>query len=315
MKGVSIIICCFNSSSRLPCTLKYLASQEVPKEVNWEVIIVDNASTDNTAEVAKNEWKKLRTPTSLRIEEESKAGLSFAREKGLNTAKYDYCIFCDDDNWLQKDYIRLSFEKMELDESIGVIGGYGHPVCEVDPPKWFEMHKNAFAVGPQARESGDVSFLTGVVYGAGIVIRKKVYESFRRNNLKTLLTDRVGRKLTSGNDSEICFIMILLGYRVFYCSELEFKHFIPEERLTTSYLQKLYSGFRSARPVLSLYYYKVFNPKILDKKSLWLREVLFSLRKEVLAAQFHLPYTMELIKNKKRFCKALMQIKSYNRSL
>lgn len=51
--GVSIVICCYNSASRLPETLQHIAEQEVAANISWEVIVVDNASTDNTQEIAK----------------------------------------------------------------------------------------------------------------------------------------------------------------------------------------------------------------------------------------------------------------------
>jgi len=52
--GVSVIICCYNSVKRLPVTLAHLKSQVVFGQIPWEVIVIDNASTDRTAEVAKN---------------------------------------------------------------------------------------------------------------------------------------------------------------------------------------------------------------------------------------------------------------------
>ena len=47
--GVSIVICCHNSAKLLPRTLEHLRAQEVDSTIPWEVIVVDNASTDNTA--------------------------------------------------------------------------------------------------------------------------------------------------------------------------------------------------------------------------------------------------------------------------
>ena len=311
-RGVSIIVCCYNSSERLPETLKHLSLQVVPSHVPWEVIIINNASTDNTVEVAENEWKELGTPTSLRIVEESKAGLSFARDKGFNTAKYDYCIFCDDDNWLQKDYLRLSFEKMELDESIGVIGGYGEAEFMVKPPAWFEKNKKAFAVGPQAEYPGDITKSIGVVYGAGAVIRKNVYSLILKKGFKSFLTDRKGKELSTGHDYEICYSIALAGFKIFYDPDLRFFHFISQERLNIEYLDKLKKGVNSARPVLSLYNYNLHKPAILEKRFFWFREVLYSFVNEILKFNYRLPYTLELVKKRKEFCKALNHIKSFN---
>jgi len=55
-EGISVVIACHNSSKRLPQTLEHVKQQNVPEHVQWEVIIVDNASTDNTAQIAQSIW-------------------------------------------------------------------------------------------------------------------------------------------------------------------------------------------------------------------------------------------------------------------
>ena len=57
--GVSVIVCCYNSAQRLQETIKHLAQQQVPALINWEVIIVNNASTDATYEIALKEMNGL----------------------------------------------------------------------------------------------------------------------------------------------------------------------------------------------------------------------------------------------------------------
>jgi len=57
--GISVVICCYNSASRLPATLQHIAEQSLDSEILWEIIIVDNASTDNTAEIASTYWQFL----------------------------------------------------------------------------------------------------------------------------------------------------------------------------------------------------------------------------------------------------------------
>ena len=99
MKGVSVIICCYNSSKRLGETLKHLSVQKI-NDTPCEIIIVDNASTDNTASLARETWDALGSSIPMRIINESKPGLSHAREAGINASSYTYIIFCDDDNWL-----------------------------------------------------------------------------------------------------------------------------------------------------------------------------------------------------------------------
>src|SRR5690606_12393187 len=104
--GVSVIVCCYNSSLRLPETLSYLAAQKVKAETQWELIVVNNNSNDNTVEIAEVKWNQLGAPVTLTIVDEPTPGLSYAREKGISVSQYDLFLFCDDDNWLQEDYIQ-----------------------------------------------------------------------------------------------------------------------------------------------------------------------------------------------------------------
>lgn len=179
-RGVSIVICCHNSSRRLPETLKHIALQAVPGYISWEVIIVDNASEDETALTAKNEWNKYNCKASFSIIEQPEIGLSHARQKGFDSARYGYILFCDDDNWLQKDYVSTAYQIMEKNQKIGILGGHGEPVFEIAPPEWIKKVR-LFAVGPQAGDSGRVD--KNFVYGAGFVIRKAAYERVKKQGI------------------------------------------------------------------------------------------------------------------------------------
>ncbi|MBK6904811.1 MAG: glycosyltransferase [Saprospirales bacterium] len=61
--GVSVVVCCYNSSARLPATLEHLAHQSLPAGLPVEVIVVDNNSKDRTAETALGEWERLGNPS------------------------------------------------------------------------------------------------------------------------------------------------------------------------------------------------------------------------------------------------------------
>ena len=53
---------------------------------------------------------------------------------GIDNAKYEYIIFCDDDNWLNPDYVEISFKKMEQHELAGAMGGDSEAVSDVNIP-------------------------------------------------------------------------------------------------------------------------------------------------------------------------------------
>jgi glycosyltransferase involved in cell wall biosynthesis len=230
--GVTILICTYNGAARLPVTLQHIAQQVMPASVPCEVILVDNASLDNTVELVQEEWSKYDTPIQLRIISEPKPGLTYARESGFAAAAYEFIILCDDDNWLSPSYVDRAFTVMMRHPSIGLLGGYGQFVYETTPPEWLVVF-NLYAGGRQAAASGEMK--DRLVYGAGAVLRKAAWETLRRQEFAGALTDRLGHQLSSGGDYELSYAIALAGYMIWYDEELTFQHFITTNRLTRDY--------------------------------------------------------------------------------
>ena len=251
-KGISIILCCYNSESRLPKTLEYLANQKIKKDIPIELIIVNNASTDRTKEVAQEEWKQYDSDFQFRMFDEEKQGQMFARQKGVQESLYEYVLFCDDDNWLQSDYLQIAFDLMESNVKIGALGGQSRAVSDVDFPEWFVDFETGYAVGKQADKSGDVS-KRGYLWGAGLITRQIILKKIFDTNYPLLIEGRTGAKLISGDDSEISKRILLLGHILQYNSHLFFYHYMSPDRLTWTYRKNLYEGFDVSWNVLSKY--------------------------------------------------------------
>src|SRR5262245_11833929 len=109
-QGISVIVCCFNSSKRIRNALIALANQEFRSAIDWEILLVDNNSTDDTAAFSNNLWKTLSKDIQFRILFEPQTGLANARRRGVNEATYSTILFCDDDNWLAPDYLQTAFD-------------------------------------------------------------------------------------------------------------------------------------------------------------------------------------------------------------
>ena len=249
---ISVIVCCYNSQYVIKDTLEYLANQQTNNAFNYEVVLVDNNCTDYTVEVANAVWNELDTTIDLNVVTESKPGLSYAREAGVNHSKGEFIVFCDDDNWLASDYLQIAFNFMMKHPEVGALGGQSIGVLEGVEPKWWHKEAKNYAVGKQAAKSGDVSS-RGYVWGAGMVFWKSLFLRLYNTGFESLLSDRKGELLSSGGDSELCKWFILMGYKLWYLEELKFKHYITSQRLTDSYLVKLLAGHKQAQPLLNLY--------------------------------------------------------------
>lgn len=254
-KGVSVVVCCHNSSALLPETLKHICSQKTAESIEWEVLIIDNDSSDNTYEISESLLEKYECPVKYKILKQPELGLSFARKMGLDNSQYEYILFCDDDNWLAENYISAGFSILESDEKIGALGGESEAVTEVPKPDWFEKYRKNYSVGKQSDHEGDISDTYGVLWGAGMFLRKSAMADLYKNGFNSILTDRRGKLLSSGGDIEKCFALRLAGWKIWYDERLKLKHFITGERLKWDYLRKLNRGFGAQKVDFDPYLY------------------------------------------------------------
>ncbi len=238
----SIVICCHNSARRLPETLAHLAAQHVEQGLPWEVIVVDNASTDATSDVARAAWPS-EAPAPLRIVCEPKPGLSNARRRGFSQARYEIISFADDDNWVCPDWVQLVAETMDQHPEVGACVGLIEPVDEITPPPWMEQFVRRYAVGAQGDTEGDITSSRGWVWNAGLTGRKSTRQCLENSGLRTLLLRGERTKLSACEDVEICGVLRRAGWRIWYNPRMRMRHFLPASRLNWSYLRGLYYGF------------------------------------------------------------------------
>ncbi len=265
MNGVSVIVCCYNSSQRIEKTLEHLFLQNVPEYISWEIILVNNNSTDKTVDVAKELFAKAKVPVPFKIVFEGKLGLNFARKKGANEAHFETLIFCDDDNWLNVDYIFTAYVIISSNKNIAIAGGRSVSSFEAQEPFWFDSFQYAYVIGKQMNKTG-IANARRYLTGAAMVVRKSFLDILDRFCFFSLLSDRKGNQLSSGGDSELCMLALYLGYDLYYDEKLQFTHFITASRLSWKYCVRLISkGFAAPQIYFYLYDY-CFNYIMQNKK-------------------------------------------------
>ncbi|AFY68803.1 glycosyl transferase family 2 [Thalassoporum mexicanum PCC 7367] len=251
--GVSIVICCYNGEARLPTTLQHLVAQQVDAAIDWEVILVDNASSDRTTAVAIETWAAANVQAPLITVNEPQPGQTHARLKGIATAKYDLVSFVDDDNWVSPNWIQTVVEIMQNHPEVGACGGQNSAVAEVELPTWFADYQCDYAVGTQADTAGDVTDTRGFLWGAGLTMRKRAWQQLHDRGFEPINGGRAGQILTSCDDYEFCQALILAGWRLWYDPRLHLSHFMSPNRLQWSYLKRLKRGFGASSVGLDAY--------------------------------------------------------------
>ncbi|AWW32061.1 hypothetical protein DN752_19040 [Echinicola strongylocentroti] len=249
MLGISVVVCTCNGANRLPVTLQHICQQRCT--YSWELIVVDNCSTDNTTAVCTSFLKDKEIDWV--IVHESQPGLVNARRCGLEKSKYDFILFCDDDNALNEQYLHYGVSLMEQNPQIGILGGFGAAVIEGGKPEWFDQYSHSYAVGKQALSNGKISSSKAEVYGAGAIVRKEPIWELLQRGFETVMEGRTGKKLGAGDDVEWCYIFQLLDYEIWFDDRLLFDHYISASRLTWEYYLNLKAGIASGSGLLYPY--------------------------------------------------------------
>jgi len=250
--GLSVIICCHDSDDRIGKVLECLKAQKTKTPFSWEVVLVDNGKNEGLSTVCKQIWDE-DSRVSINIVIETKPGLSIARTRGIHSAKYNIICFVDDDNWLRDNWVETAYSIMNEYPDVGACGGISEPVFEKTPPFWFELFKESYAVGEQGKFAGEVDRERNFLWGGGLVIRRAALHDLYTGGFEPLLIGREGRKLTSGEDAELCFSMKLAHWKIWYCPELKLCHFIRSDRLNWKYLKRLHYNFGASSAILHLY--------------------------------------------------------------
>jgi glycosyltransferase involved in cell wall biosynthesis len=239
MLDATVIICTHNPrSDYFVRVLDGLRNQTLPLH-KWELLIVDNASQLPLA----SSWDISWHPAARHISE-SKLGLSWARQRGIEEASAELIVFVDDDNVLDETYLAEAIRIEQEWSSLGVWGsGYIRGDFEVEPPEilrpWLPVREV-----PAPRWTNFASCDDALPWGAGLCVRKEVAMAYRQfcDQSSIQITGRKGTSLTTCEDTEISFVCCGHGLGVGIFPELKMTHLIPQHRVTEDYLVRFVEG-------------------------------------------------------------------------
>jgi cellulose synthase/poly-beta-1,6-N-acetylglucosamine synthase-like glycosyltransferase len=269
-EGVSVVICCHNGALRLPVTLAHLKAQE-PRNAAWEVLLIDNASTDDSVLVALECWNE--GPVRLRVIHEPRLGVGYARERGFAEARYEFVAFVDDDNWVASDWVATAFQTLAGEPGLGAVGSIRDPAFEVPAPEWFEKFHSSYAILTD-RDLKEARQPPSYLPTAGLCVRKTAWTRLVRQGFRFQLRGRSGERLWGGEDTELTLALGLNGWRLRTEPRLRLQHFMPAHRLTWNYLRRLQRGDGASWVMLDAYTpYNLLSPTCLK---FWLGQLWWS---------------------------------------
>jgi glycosyltransferase involved in cell wall biosynthesis len=249
--SVTIAICTHNGESLLPETLTHIKRQRIADGLRWELLVIDNASSDATALVARQYWGE-DGPAPLRVVHEPRVGLCYARERAFSEAHCEVVSFVDDDNWIRPEFVTIVSECMSADPDLGAIGSTNTAVADTALPEWFSRWAHYYA----AHASCEFATLESwILVGAGMTIRKRCWEDLWGNGFRPRLTDRVGPSLTTCGDLELGCAIQLAGWTIRVEPRLGLLHYMTGHRLQWRYLRRLARKTGEAMTVLDSYFF------------------------------------------------------------
>ena len=231
---ISAIICTHNRAESLRETLDSFYAQDFPDDVPFELLVIDNGSTDDTASVAQT----FADRPGYQYHHEAELGLSPARNRGIQESTGEVVAFLDDDVIVDREWLR-QLARCYHETGADVVGGRAHLILRGNPPTYFgkdfRLYLSEVDLGDRRIDAGEGRRL----YGLNV--------SFRRTALEVTnaFADGLGRKgseMLCGEERQLCAAIHARGGKLLYEPTAQVGHVILPERLQWDYFVRLCRG-------------------------------------------------------------------------
>lgn len=236
---ISVIIPTRNRAHHLGVALNSLAEQSLPAD-RFEVLVIDNGSSDNTADVTRQASSSM---ANIRYFVEPEAGLHAGRHRGLSEARSDVLVYADDDIRATPTWLEAITENF-ADPTVSMLGGNNYPDFQGTIPGWLTKLWNQPFMGGQ--KLGQLSILSlpqgrrhidpNLVWGCNFSVRKQVVldaGGFHPDSMPTELLHLRG-------DGETHISRFVLENRLgcIFDSRASVHHVVTKERMTFDYFRQ-----------------------------------------------------------------------------
>lgn len=260
----TVAIPTYNGARRLPLVLDALGRQRVPPEVDWEIVVVDNNSTDATAAVVAQYQAQVHQfqPSSaqtapaiavpLRYVMELRQGAAYGRQRAIAVALGDWVGFLDDDNVPDDDWVAAAVAFVrDRGGAIGAISSQIRGWYEVPPPPGFERIKAFLAIQERGDEPKQYDPAQRLLPpSAGLVVRRAAWLEAVPERL--ILGGRTATSMLTSEDLETLIYLQRRGWEVWYGPSLKIEHRISANRLTRDYLIPFFRGIGLTKYVIRM---------------------------------------------------------------
>ncbi len=233
---VSVIICTRNRAASLSRTLDSLSIAAARMTESWELLVVDNGSTDTTGQVIDD----LKDRLPIRRVVETTPGLSNARNAGVSASKGEYVLWTDDDVIVDADWLAAWSRAFRARPGDAVFGGRSRPLYEEPRQPWFEANEKHLDALLAIRDhpDWDVMARNETPYGLNFALRGIEQ---RRHLYDPELGVAPGRR-RGGEEAAVMTAIFDDGGTGSWVWDALVHHAIPSERQTEGYIRTYYQA-------------------------------------------------------------------------
>jgi glycosyltransferase involved in cell wall biosynthesis len=238
---ITVAICTFNRAESLRLTLDSLASTQIPRDLSWEVLIVNNNSTDHTDDVISEYIGRL----PVRRVFEPRAGKSNALNRATDVAKGDYIVWIDDDVFVDAGLLTAYVAAFRRWPEAAVFGGRIKPRYEAPVEKWV-LQSEAVLEGPYSiRDFGDYVLPLSAddedhfPFGSNWAIRAIEQRAFRYDPE----LGPVPHRIRNQEETDVIHRVFCSGAMGYWIPEAKVEHWIGRDEQTVRYVADYYESW------------------------------------------------------------------------
>ncbi len=237
---ITLLVTTYNRSGDLREMLDTAVAQETEGAFRYEILIVDNNSTDDTRAVVEDFI--VRGHENIRYLFESRQGRSYALNTGLDTVRGSIFTICDDDFILPEDWLKNIFAAFGAHPEVSFVSGKVLPAWQAEPPVWLTAsHWSALAL----TDYGEKKFYTDENHQICLLAC-----SFRTADVVAIggYNPKLGvtkNQIGGTEDLEVLKRLWKSGRKGIYLPHISFYHKVEPNRITKKYHRRWHSGHGS----------------------------------------------------------------------
>lgn len=230
---ISVILSTSNRAHLISRTLESFVALEPPPDP-WELLIVDNGSTDETRKVLEQYQNNL----PLTVFSEPVKGKNRALNKALEYARGDLFVFTDDDVLPSTDWLFQLYQAAQRHPDCFMFGGAIDLEWPLPPPKWIIQHVNLGVAYAKTPDDIPEKTVEGgkFIWGPNMMLRSEIFNKYDYRFFDAVGPRDDQKKYVMGSEAELTTRLARAGFKGVHIPSARVRHIVRMEQLDRRWL-------------------------------------------------------------------------------